>query len=94
MPLGNVYRALSSDVITAYCFGESTMFLMRDDYNAPFFDAVYKFFKLSWWNTHVGWFGPLMKSIPQQAQLMLMPGMKSYLSMQQVSLCPFDQSQS
>lgn len=93
VPLGYVYRALSSDIITAYCFGKSTMFLMRDDYNAPLFDAMYRFFKLAWWNTHVGWFGPLMNSIPQQAQVMLMPGMKSWFIMHQVSRYPFDQSQ-
>lgn len=66
---------------------------MQDDYNAPLFDAVYEFFKLSWLNTHIGWFGPLMNSIPQQAQLMLMPGMKSWFRMQQVSLRPLGQSQ-
>lgn len=94
MPLTYAYKALSSDVITGYCFGESTGFLMRDDYNSPLFDAVYNFFKIAWWMTHVGWFGPFMNSIPPQAQVMLMPGMKSFFDMKQVSLYPFKSSQS
>ena len=34
------YKAGTSDVIMGYCFGESSGFLMWDDYNPPFFDAV------------------------------------------------------
>ena len=86
VPLTNAFRALTNDVITAYCFGESTGYLLWDDYNSPLFESVHKFFKLAWWKTHVGWLGPLMNSIPVKTQVTLMPGMKSVFDRQQVSL--------
>ena len=86
MPLTYAYKALASDVITAYCFGESTEYLTWDDYNSALFDTVSKFLKLAWWMTHVGWLGPFLNSIPVKVQVMLMPGMKSWYDMQQVCL--------
>ena len=86
MPLSAAYKAATSDIITGYCFGESTGFLMRDDYNSPFFDAVAENFGLAWWMTHVPWLGPLLNSIPMNVQAMLMPGLDSLFRMQRVSL--------
>lgn len=84
MPLTVAYKATTSDIITGYCFGESTGFLMRNDYNSPFFDAVAKNFGLAWWMTHVAWLGPLLSSIPIDVQAMLMPGLDSLFRMQRV----------
>ena len=89
MPLSAAYKAVTSDIITGYCFGESTGFLVRDDYNSPFFDAVAENFGLAWWMTHIAWLGPLLNNIPMNVQEMLMPGLKSLFRMQQVSLCHF-----
>ena len=63
MPPSTAYKAITSDIITGYCFGESTDFVMRDDYNSPFFDAVANNFALAWWMTHITWLGPLLNSI-------------------------------
>lgn len=87
MPLSRAYQALTSDVITAYCFGESTGFLMREDYNSPLFEAVIKFFALAWWTTHIAWLGPLVNSVPINVQIMLLPGLESMFRMQRVSIC-------
>ena len=85
MPLTYAYKALASDVITAYCFGKSTGYLTWDDFNSPFFDAVCNFLKLAWWMTHVRWLGPILNSFPIKIQVMLMPGLKSWYDMLQVS---------
>ena len=87
MALSTAYKALASDVITAYCFGESTGFLMREDYNSPLFEAVIKFFTLAWWMTHIAWLGPLVNSVPIKVQIMLLPGLESIFRMQRVSIC-------
>lgn len=79
------YKALTSDVITAYCFGRSTGYLTWDDFNSPLFDSVSTFLKLVWWMTHVRWLGPLLDSLPIKVQVMLMPGMKSWYDMLEVS---------
>ena len=89
VPLSRAFQALTSDVITAYCFGESTGFLMREDYNSPLFESVAKFFALAWWMTHVAWLNPLVNSVPIKVQIMLLPGMESYFRMKQVSICTF-----
>ena len=86
VPLNTAYKAVTSDVITAYCFGESTGYLMQENYNSPLFDAVFKMFQIAWLMTHIAWLGPLLDSIPMRVQAMLMPGMRSYFRMKSVSL--------
>ena len=86
VPLNTAFKAVTTDIITTYCFGESTGYLMQEDYNSPLFDALFKFFAITWWMTHVAWLGPLLDSIPMKVQVMLMPGMQSYFRMKSVSL--------
>ena len=86
VPLSTACKAVASDIITAYCFGESTEFLLRADYNSALFDAVAKFFGIAWLMTHVGWLGPLLDSIPTNVQITLMPGMRSFFRMKKVRL--------
>ena len=75
MPFSAPYKAATSDIITLYCFGVSTNFLTRQDYNTPFLDAVAESFGLAWWLTHIAWLGPLLYSIPVTVKSMLMPGL-------------------
>ena len=89
VPLDIAFKAVASDVVTLYCFGESTNFLLREDYNSPFFDAVSNFYGLVWWMTHVAWLGPLLNSFPLKVQIFLTPGLESFIRMRQVSLCTF-----
>lgn len=90
VPLNIVYKALTSDIITAYCFGESTGYLMSDDYNSPFFEALALTFEVAWLMTHVGWLGPLLNAMPIRVQKMLMPGLDSLFRMRRVSLHTLD----
>ena len=89
MPLSNAYKATTNDIITEYCFGESTGYLLRDDYNKGFFDAMTKSLHIVWWMTHIAWLGPLLDSIPSKMQAMLIPGMEPFFAMQRVSLSIF-----
>ena len=85
MPMSAAYKAATSDIITGYCFGVSTGFLMRDDYNIPFLDSVAANFGLAWWMTHIAWLGPLLNSIPTFIKSVLMPGLESLFQMQRVN---------
>ncbi len=87
VPLSTANQAVGFDVITAYCFGESTGFLLQDDYNSRLFDGLAMFFEIAWLMTHVAWLGPLLDSIPVKFQVMLIPGMDSYFRMKRVSFC-------
>jgi len=77
MPFSVAYKAATSDIITEDCFGVSTYFLTRQDYNTPFFDAVAENVGLAWWITHIVWLGLLLDSILVIVKSMLMPGLKS-----------------
>lgn len=86
MHLSTAYKAATSDIISGYCFGESTGFLVREDYNLPFFEAVAQSLRLVWWMTHIGWLDPLLNSLPMTIKEVIMPGLHSLFQMQRVSL--------
>ena len=89
MPLSIVYKAATSDVISDYTFGASVDYLKRDDYNAPFFEALSGSFEMAWWLMHMPWLASLMNSIPVAVLSYLMPDLESLFQMQRVcSLIP------
>ena len=89
MPLNIVYKAATSDVISDYTFGVSVDYLKRDDYNAPFFEALSGSFELAWWFLHMPWLAWLMNSIPAAVMSYIMPDLESLFQMQRVcSLIP------
>ena len=85
MPMNDAYKAATSDVITAYCFGESVNYLEKDDYNVSFFEAVAAMFQMCWWIMHIPLLGRLMSCIPEPPLGLMMPGLKSMSQMQRVS---------
>lgn len=86
LELGIVYRALTSDIITQYSFGNSTNFLDFPDFNAPFYHAVLAVFEYVPLLHHISWLGPLMNSLPTEIVLRLMPGLGSVHILQKVSM--------
>ena len=86
MPLNIVYKAATSDVVSEYTFGVSVDYLKRDDYNAPFFQAISASFEIAWWFMHMPWLASLMHSIPKPVLSYIVPGMESLFQMQRV--CP------
>ena len=89
MPLNTVYKAATSDVVSEYTFGVSVDYLKRDDYNAPFFEAISASFEIAWWFMHMPWLASLMHSIPKPVLSYIVSGMESLFQMQRVcSLIP------
>ncbi|KAL8799393.1 MAG: hypothetical protein Q9182_005935 [Xanthomendoza sp. 2 TL-2023] len=82
VPLTNVARAMTCDIITDYCFGKSTNYLSRQDYNAPFFEAIYTFCSFGYWYMHIGWLGPLMEALPNKVAANISPGLASLYQME------------
>ena len=64
VPISCAHRAAASDVVTAYCFGNSIENLSREDYNRPFQDAVRSLFDMSAWFLHLPWLSPFMDANP------------------------------
>lgn len=84
VPMTVVYKAATSDIITGYCFGESTNYLDKDDYNVSFFEAVESLFEICHWMTHISWVGPLIAAVPIPLAARVLPGMDSLVGMQRV----------
>lgn len=89
-PATVAFKALTSDIITNYAFGESTCYLDRKDYNSSYYDAVTSAFEMAHLLTHFGWLGPLMGSMPLSFTERLLPGMASLHKLLQVSTSPFN----
>ena len=85
MPLIYVFKAATSDIITAYAFGKSTNFMDLDDYNMPFFQAIEITFLTSPALMHFPWLGPLMEALPQSITKVLMPGLAGMWKLREVS---------
>ena len=62
--LGTAYTALSTDVITEYCFGKSYGFLTEPDMAAEWPSVLLGVAQISHLLKQFGWLYPLMKSMP------------------------------
>ncbi|KAI4234835.1 MAG: hypothetical protein L6R40_006624 [Gallowayella cf. fulva] len=82
IPLSFAVRALTCDIITSYCFGTSSDYLSRKDYNRPFFEAIYAFLGFGYWYMHIGWLGPLMEALPNKVSASISPGLASLYRME------------
>ena len=69
------YKAATCDIITEFCFGVSTNYAAKDDYEESYFTAVDDHLQLSWFLAYIAWFGPLMMSIPFAIMSRLYPGL-------------------
>ena len=85
VPLSYIYKAATSDIICEYCFGTSTGYLLRHDFNKPFFDGVASNLALAGWRRHIKWLGPLLNMIPQAVMAKMIPAFGEFCRMQSVS---------
>ncbi|KAL9122679.1 MAG: hypothetical protein Q9187_000765 [Circinaria calcarea] len=80
-PISLVYKAATCDIITKFCFGVSTDYMAKDDYQHTYFKAVDHHLHNSWWMTYVSWLGPLMDATPAWIMGWTYPGLKSLWEM-------------
>ncbi|KAK0112469.1 hypothetical protein ONS96_001706 [Cadophora gregata f. sp. sojae] len=76
-----MYSAVTSDIISDYCFGESYNNLDKEDFNERFFSAFresVKGYHFACWNP---WLVPTMRALPQSLVVILMPQVDVFLSM-------------
>lgn len=64
MPINAVYKALTTDVITRYCFRLSTNHMTKDDFNQAEFVIYGKTAYSIHLLIHIGWLGLLVESLP------------------------------
>ena len=82
--LSIILRALTSDIINQYAFGNSGNNLDRDDYNAPFYESIAAFFEIAPAAMHCGWLGPVLNSLPASLMIKLSPAMGTLYRMRKV----------
>ncbi|KAJ5295943.1 hypothetical protein N7508_010764 [Penicillium antarcticum] len=75
------FKAATCDIISEYCFGVSTKYVERDDFNRGWFDAVDAMFNMAWSMTYISWLGPVMARLPPSIIGMMHPGLKSLWDM-------------
>lgn len=86
MPISHALRAVSVDVVTAYCFGQSIENLSRENYDRPFQDAGHSFIGVSAWFIHWPWLSPLMSALPNSILFTLMPRFDDWLQLENETL--------
>lgn len=82
--LSIILRALTSDIINQYAFGNSGNNLDCDDYNASFYESIAAFFEVAPAAMHCGWLGPLLNSLPISLMSKLSPAMGTLHQMRKV----------
>ena len=82
--LSIILRALTSDIINQYAFGNSGNNLGRDDYNASFYESIAAFFEVAPAAMHCSWLGPLLNSLPESLMIKLSPAMGKLYRMRKV----------
>jgi len=85
-PASLAYKAATCDTITEFCFGVSTDYIDRDDYETSYFKAVDDHLQMSWKMTYIPWFGPMMEKIPPVIGGILWPGLKLLWEMHSVCI--------
>lgn len=85
MQMNMVYKALTSDIITRYAFGNPTNYLSREDYNSAYFQVFENCFEYVHWLLHIGWLGSFLESLPIEIVMMLTPEMGSIFKLRVVN---------
>lgn len=78
------FKALTADIITGYCFGKSTGYVDREDYNRVYFEAIDSVTEYVHWVVHVGWLGWLAESLPLELFIRWMPAIAYLLKLRLV----------
>ncbi|KAH0541570.1 hypothetical protein FGG08_003982 [Glutinoglossum americanum] len=71
--LGYAYSALTTDVITEYCFARSYGYLSRENFGGEWADALIQASEMSHLMKQFGWLFPLMDSMPDWFSVWLNP---------------------
>lgn len=94
MTAGLLYSAVTSDIISDYCFGESYNNLDKEDLNKEFFDAFHeasKGYHVGCWNP---WIVPVMTALPQWVVRIIMPQIDVFINLVNVRIIPQSSSAS
>ena len=87
LPLKYLFKAAACDVVSEYCFGTSTNYLLMENFNRPFFVAVESNVALAAWKFQIPWLGPLLDLTPPSIIAMFMPELAELWRMRRVSSC-------
>ena len=86
MRMNLLYSATTSDIIYDYCFGESSNNLDREDLNEPFFTAFTEAGRGFHFACYNPWFVPMLRTVPMNIMVILMPQIEVFLTLVQVGL--------
>ncbi|KAF9065816.1 cytochrome P450 [Rhodocollybia butyracea] len=75
------YRALTTDIITSYCFAESVNILDSPDLSHPILRGMKETFTKAWLQRHFPFFITFALNAPQKLVLWLLPEFEGYLKM-------------
>lgn len=84
-PMSLIFKAVTSDIISEYAFGESGNCLGMKNFNEGYFKAIGDQFLMIHAFTHIPWLNPLLQSLPDCVTAWLNPVMASFYKVQDVS---------
>jgi len=77
------YMALTMDIITEYCYGKSSDFLLEPDFRYQWRDCMVETFDKAAFRRAVPWLTPLLQKLPSEYLLKLFPSMRFLITWQQ-----------
>jgi hypothetical protein len=81
-----LYAATTSDIISDYCFGQSSNNLDREDLNAPYFDEFAEGVKAYHQMSTISWLPLLIQALPLSVAMFLFPTIKGVVKEIKVSI--------
>jgi hypothetical protein len=81
-----LYAATTSDIISDYCFGQSSNNLDREDLNAPYFDEFAEGVKAYHQMSTISWLPLLIQALPLSVAMFLFPMIKGVVKEIKVSI--------
>ncbi|KIK66039.1 hypothetical protein GYMLUDRAFT_38515 [Collybiopsis luxurians FD-317 M1] len=81
--LSSAYRSLTADVITEYCFADSTNTLADPNFAHPVVQSVHDYVDRIWIQRHFPFIIKFMTKAPPNIVLWLLPAFQSYLDMKE-----------
>ncbi|KAF9077832.1 cytochrome P450 [Rhodocollybia butyracea] len=75
------YRALTTDIITSYCFAESSNILESPGLSHPILRGIRQAVKKVWFQRHLPFLVNFISSVPQTVILWLLPEFEGYFKM-------------
>ncbi|KAF5389069.1 hypothetical protein D9757_004994 [Collybiopsis confluens] len=81
--VSDAYRSLTTDIITEYCFADSTNTLAHPNFCHPMVTSVRDFVKRVWIQRHFPFIVEFTLGAPQKMILWLLPAFKSHIAMKE-----------